>query len=72
MKEMIYLKNTTIKKNIEKSLKEKSAALGFTVAASIGSYVTTMRDSLDLDKVIAYADEERYKEKRKTKCESAK
>ena len=45
-------------------LKQKSRELGFNVSASYGSYSTVFDEVLDLDKIIAIADEEMYKMKK--------
>ena len=56
-----------IQEDIDNNLKEKSKELGFTVSASFGSYSTVYEESMDINKLIAIADERMYTMKRKTK-----
>ena len=51
-------------------LKEKSNELGYTVSASYGTYSTIFDEFLDLDKIIALADEEMYKMKKSMQNET--
>ena len=50
--------------SMEALLKKKSKELGYTVSASYGAYSTVFNEVLDLDKIIALADEEMYKMKK--------
>ena len=56
-----------IQADIDIFLQEKGKELGFAVSASIGSYSTVYEESMDINKLIAIADERMYTMKRKTK-----
>ncbi|WP_026498844.1 diguanylate cyclase [Butyrivibrio sp. WCD2001] len=52
---------------MEEKLKEESEKLGYTVSSSYGAYSTIFDEFLDLDKIIAMADEQMYKMKKRNK-----
>ncbi len=56
-----------IQAGIDAYLKERSKELGFTVAASSGSYSTIYEEGMEFNKIIAIADERMYKMKREMK-----
>ncbi len=50
--------------NMEDILRDRSEELGYTVSASYGAYSTVFDEILDLDSIIALADEQMYKMKK--------
>ncbi|MCR5557569.1 MAG: GGDEF domain-containing protein [Butyrivibrio sp.] len=56
-----------IQKNIESILKERSKEVGFDVSASLGSTSTIYEEGMDINRLVAIADDQMYRMKRKTK-----